>query len=178
MGLGRCPALTEMTIKVEGDCKPLKKPAPADHWGLASLGRYPNFKKLNFDLSEVVSFSMSAPEGKVDLQVWERYFLGGMDQLALRDLDYRPPSDKDLNNRGISLPAAGVLSQCPHLRRLIVHGSAHEHFLSMIGGCRSLRDCQLRWDYYPAPEYETSTELRIESTRRFEAALDERRIAD
>ncbi|BFI03294.1 protein MpMAX2 [Marchantia polymorpha subsp. ruderalis] len=178
MGLGRCPALTEMLIKVEGDCKPLKKPASADHWGLASLGRYPNFKKLTFDLSEVVSFSMSAPEGMVDLQVWERYFLGGMDQLALRDLDYRPPSDKDLNNRGISLPAAGVLSQCPHLRRLIVHGSMHEHFLSMIGGCRSLRDCQLRWDYYPAPEYETSTEVRIESTRRFEAALDERRIPD
>ncbi|KAL2651527.1 hypothetical protein R1flu_019655 [Riccia fluitans] len=174
MGLGRCPALTEMTIKVEGDCKSLKKPAPFDQWGLASLGRYSNLKKLNLDLSEVVSFSMSAPEGKVDLQVWERYFLGGLDQLQLCDIDYRPPSDKDLNYRGLSLPAAGVLSQCPTLRKLIVHGSAHEHFLSMIGSCPCLRDCQLRWDYYPAPEYETNTEVRIDSTRRFEALIAEK----
>ncbi|KAL3700301.1 hypothetical protein R1sor_018323 [Riccia sorocarpa] len=171
MGLGRCPALTEMTIKVEGDCKSFKKPGISEQWGLASLSRYPCFKKLNLDLSEVVSFSMSAPEGKVDLQVWERYFLGGLDHLELCNIDYRPPSDKDLNHRGLSLPAAGVLSQCVGLRKLIVHGTAHEHFLSMLQGCQSLRDFQLRSDYYPAPEYETSTELRIEATRRFEAAL-------
>ncbi|CAM6105300.1 unnamed protein product [Calypogeia fissa] len=177
MGLGRCPSLTEVSIKVEGDCKSLQRPTMKG-WGLGALSRYEKFSKLNLDLGEVVSFSLSAPEGQCDLSIWERHYLSGIAELKLRDLDYRPPCDKDLNHRGLSLPAVGHLSQSHSIRKLIVHGSAHAHFLSMLQRNTSLRDFQLRWDYYPAPESETSNEVRVEACRRFEESLAERGLSD
>ncbi|MED6138900.1 hypothetical protein PIB30_078868 [Stylosanthes scabra] len=40
------------------------------------------------------------------------------------------------------------------------------------------RDVQLREDYYPAPENDMSTEMRVGSCSRFEYALNRRRISD
>jgi len=178
MGLGCCPILQEVKIRVEGDCR--GRPKPNVHmWGISAFQRYTMLAKLELDLGEVTGYSLSAPEGFMDLSLWERHFLGGVQALhQLTELDYWPPSDKEVNRRGLSLPAAGLLSQCSTLRKLFVHGTAHEHFLMMLVRCENLRDVQLRGDYYPAPECETSTEMRTVSCQRFEAAVANRGFPD
>ncbi|XP_024400746.1 F-box protein MAX2 homolog A [Physcomitrium patens] len=177
MGLEECPALHELKLKVEGDGRLLRKPS-TQGWGINSFGRYPKLEKVELDLSEVTGFSLSAPKGFTDLSSWERHYLVGINELLLTELDYWPPSDKEVNRRAISLPGAGLLSLCSKLRKLFVHGTAHEHFLNMITGCRCLRDVQLRGDYYPAPEQETTTELRSVSCQRFEALVAKRGFPD
>ena len=169
MGLEVCPALHELKVKVEGDGRQQQKPNMLS-WGMQSLCRFSKLKKLDLDLSEVTGFSLSAPKGFTDLSLWERHYLVGINCLQLTELDYWPPSDKEVNRRGLSLPAAGLLSQCSKLRKLFVHGTAHEHFLMMLNRCPNLRDVQLRGDYYPAPE--------IIPCQRFEAAVAKRGFPD
>lgn len=136
------------------------------------------FVKARAQLCEVIGFALSAPAGKMDLSLWERWYLNGLRELHLSELNYWPPQDKDMNRRGLSLPAAGLLSECAALRKLFVHGTCHEHFMMMFIRIPDLRDIQLREDYYPAHEDDTSTEMRTDSCRRFEEALASRGFTD
>lgn len=114
----------------------------------------------------------------MDLSPWKRFYLSGIRELNLSELDYWLPQDKDMNQRSISQPTVGLLAECTSLRKLFIHGTAHEHFLRFLLNIPNLRDVQLREDYYPAPENDTSTEMRIDSCRRFDKALNRRFIPD
>jgi hypothetical protein len=135
---------------------------------------------MKLDLSEAVGYALTAPAGQMDLSLWERFYLQGIDSLiTLYELDYWPPQDKEVNQRSLTLPAVGLLQRCTGLRKLFVHGTTHEHFLSFFSMMPNLRDMQLREDYYPAPENDMMiTEMRAESWLRFEMQLNSRRIED
>ncbi|KAK1321733.1 hypothetical protein QJS10_CPA03g00735 [Acorus calamus] len=176
--LESCPALEEMYIKVEGDCRRCPKPTPWG-FGLSSLKRFPNLKKMSMDCGEVDGYALTAPMGEMDLSLWERFYLSGVGRLrGLYELDYWPPQDRGVNQRTLSLPAAGLLAECLSLRKLFIHGTAHEHFMNFLLNIPNLRDVQLREDYYPAPENDMSTEMRVDSCSRFEAQLNRRPIPD
>ncbi|GLJ15499.1 hypothetical protein SUGI_0254510 [Cryptomeria japonica] len=177
MGLEQCPMLEEIKIQVEGDCRLCPKPRE-QACGLSSLACYPSLSKLELDCGEVIGFALSAPAGQMDLSLWERWYLNGLRGLHLSQLNYWPPQDKDMNRRGLSLPAAGLLSECVTLRKLFVHGTAHEHFMMMFLRIPNLRDVQLREDYYPAHDNDTCTEMRTESCKRFEENLASRQFSD
>lgn len=176
-GLEDCPNLEEIYIKVEGDCRHFAKPAQRE-FGLRSLALYPKLSKMQLDCGETIGYAHTAPSGQMDLSLWERFYLFGIGALNLDELDYWPPQDRDVNQRSLSLPAAGLLQECPMLRKLFIHGTAHEHFLMFLLRIPSLRDVQLREDYYPAPENDMSTEMRADSCSRFEDALNRRQIDD
>ncbi|XP_048138037.1 F-box/LRR-repeat MAX2 homolog A [Rhodamnia argentea] len=176
-GLGDCPNLEEIHIKVEGDCR--GKPKPAVHaFGLSMLSRYPALSKMQLDCGDAIGYVLTAPSGQMDLSLWERFFLNGIRDLSLNKLDYWPPQDRDVNQRSLSLPAAGLLAECLTLRKLFIHGTAHEHFMNFLLRIPNLRDVQLREDYYPAPENDMSTEMRVDSCSRFEDALSRQYIPD
>jgi hypothetical protein len=177
-GLEDCPNLEEIQIRVEGDCRERPKPSePA--FGLSILGQYPRLSKMQLDCGDTIGFALTAPSGQMDLSLWERFFLNGIGSLILlEELDYWPPQDRDVNQRSLSLPAAGLLAECGTLRKLFIHGTAHEHFMMFLLRIPNLRDVQLREDYYPAPENDMSTEMRVDSTSRFEDALNRRLIPD
>lgn len=175
-GLDDCPNLEEIRIKVEGDCRGRHKPWEGA-FGLSSLSLYPRLSKMQLDCCETIGYALTAPSGQMDLSLWERFFLNGIGELRLTELDYWPPQDRDVNQRSLSLPAAGLLAECLHLRKLFIHGTAHEHFMMFLLRIPNLRDVQLREDYYPAPENE-STEMRTGSCSRFEDALNRRPILD
>lgn len=175
-GLDDCPCLEEIQIKVEGDCRERGKPPKP--FGLSSLARYPRLSKMKLDCGDTVGYALTAPSGQMDLSTWDRFYLNGIKNLRLNELDYWPPQDTDVNHRSLSLPSAGLLSECVTLRKLFIHGTAHEHFMTFLLAIPNLRDVQLREDYYPAPEDEMSTEMRIDSCSRFEDALNRRRIPD
>ncbi|KAK9153039.1 hypothetical protein Sjap_000519 [Stephania japonica] len=177
MGLEVCPLLEETKIRIEGDCR--GRPRPIDvAYGLSCLARYPRLSKMQLDCRDAVGYALTAPPGEMDLSLWDRFFLNGIGSLSLYELDYWPPQDRDVNQRSLSLPAAGLLAQCSTLRKLFIHGTAYEHFLMMLLRIPDLRDVQLREDYYPAPEDDMSTEVRATSCRRFEDALNRRMIND
>ncbi|XVF60842.1 hypothetical protein PTKIN_Ptkin08bG0080500 [Pterospermum kingtungense] len=175
-GLDDCPNLEEIRIKVEGDCRGRQKPSERA-FGLSSLSLYPRLSKMQLDCCETIGYALTAPSGQMDLSLWERFFLSGIGELGLTELDYWPPQDRDVNQRSLSLPAAGLLAECLDLRKLFIHGTAHEHFMMFLLRIPNLRDVQLREDYYPAPENE-STEMRTGSCSRFEDALNSRPISD
>ncbi|TYG89500.1 hypothetical protein ES288_A12G104200v1 [Gossypium darwinii] len=176
-GLLNCPNLEEIRIKVEGDCRGRSKPSERA-FGLSSLTLYPRLSKMQLDCSETIGYALTAPSGQMDLSLWERFFLNGIGELRLSELDYWPPQDRDVNHRSLSLPAAALLAECLELRKLFIHGTAHEHFMMFLLKIPNLRDVQLREDYYPAPENDMSTEMRAGSCSRFEAALNRRPILD
>lgn len=176
-GLENCPNLEEIRIKVEGDCRELSKPSERD-FGLSNLVNYPKLSKMNLDCGDTIGYAHTAPSGQMDLSLWERFYLIGIGHLSLMELDYWPPQDRDVNQRSLSLPAAGLLQECYYLRKLFIHGTAHEHFMMFLLRIPGLRDVQLREDYYPAPENDMSTEMRADSCSRFEAALNRRQISD
>ncbi|CAH1420060.1 unnamed protein product [Lactuca virosa] len=176
-GLEDCPNLNEIYIKVEGDCRHFSKPSQRE-FGLQSLCMFPNLSKMQLDCGETIGYAHTAPSGQMDLSLWERFYLYGIGAVNLEELDYWPPQDRDVNQRSLSLPAAGLLQECVMLRKLFIHGTAHEHFLMFLLRIQSLRDVQLREDYYPAPENDMSTEMRADSCSRFEDALNRRRIED
>nr|GEU74903.1 F-box/LRR-repeat MAX2 homolog A [Tanacetum cinerariifolium] len=176
-GLENCPNLEEIFIKIEGDCRYLPKPAHRE-FGLRSLALYPELSKMKLDCGDTTGYAHTAPSGHMDLSLWERFYLFGIGDLSLVELDYWPPQDKDVNQRSLSLPAAGLLQECHMLRKLFIHGTAHEHFLMFLLRIPNLRDVQLREDYYPAPENDMSTEMRADSCSRFEDALNRRQIED
>lgn len=176
-GLEKCPNLEEIGIKVEGDCRELSKPRERE-FGLSSLASYPKLWKMHLDCGDTIGYAHTAPSGQMDLSLWERFYLIGIRHLKLRELDYWPPQDRDVNQRSLSLPAAGLLQECVGVRKLFIHGTAHEHFMMFLLRIPDLRDVQLREDYYPAPENDMSTEMRADSCSRFEAALNRRHISD
>lgn len=176
-GLENCPNLEEARIKVEGDCREMSKPSERD-FGLSILGNYQNLSKMHLDCGEITGYSQTAPSGQMDLSLWERFYLFGIGGLSLMELDYWLPQDRDVNHRSLSLPAAGLLQECYTLRKLFIHGTANEHFIMFLLRIPGLRDVQLREDYYPAPESDTSTEMRADSCCRFEAALNRRQVPD
>ncbi|KAM0938592.1 putative leucine-rich repeat domain superfamily, F-box-like domain superfamily [Dioscorea sansibarensis] len=176
-GMKFCPELEEMCIKVEGDCRVCLKPAQRV-FGLNSLARYPRLSNMKLDCGEAIGYALTAPSGHMDLSWWERFYLHGIGELNLYELNYWPPQDKDVNQRTLSLPAAGLLQGCTTLRKLFIHGTAHEHFMGFFLQMPNLRDVQLREDYYPAPENDMSTEMRVDSCSRFKAALNQRYIPD
>ncbi|EXC00240.1 hypothetical protein L484_010347 [Morus notabilis] len=176
-GLEDCPNLKEIRIKVEGDCRRRHKPAERA-FGLSSLASYPQLTKMVLDCGDTIGYALTAPSGQMDLSLWERFFLNGIGILSLNELDYWPPQDRDVNQRSLSLPAAGLLAECLTLRKLFIHGTAHEHFMNFLLRIPNLRDVQLRGDYYPAPENDMSTEMRVDSCCRFEDALNRRPIDD
>ncbi|KAF9590206.1 hypothetical protein IFM89_031861 [Coptis chinensis] len=176
-GLEICPALEEIQIKVEGDCRSRLKPSDGA-FGLLSLARYPELVKMKLDCGDVIGYALTAPSGQMDLSLWDRFYLNGIGNLNLNELDYWPPQDRDVNQRGLSLPAVGSLAECSTLRKLFIHGTTHEHFLMFLLKIPNLREMQLREDYYPAPEDDMSTEMRLTSWSRFEGALNGREITD
>ncbi|KAJ9172808.1 hypothetical protein P3X46_016015 [Hevea brasiliensis] len=176
-GLEDCPNLEEIRIRVEGDCRGRHKPLQRA-FGLCCLAQYPRLSKMQLDCSDTTGFALTAPSGQMDLSLWERFFLNGIGNLSLNELDYWPPQDKDVNQRSLSLPGAGLLAECLTLRKLFIHGTAHEHFMMFLLRIPNLRDVQLREDYYPAPENDMSTEMRVGSCSRFEDALNSRHILD
>ncbi|KAJ8761134.1 hypothetical protein K2173_000813 [Erythroxylum novogranatense] len=176
-GLEDCPMLEEIKIKVEGDCR--YQPRPSwEGFGLSSLTCYPQLSELHLDCGSAIGFALTAPTGQADLSLWERFYLQGVGDLNLTVINYWPPQDMDVNQRNLSLPAAGLLALCRKLRKLFIHGTANEHFMTMLLKIQTLRDVQLREDYYPAPENDTTTEMRIASCFRFEDALNRRLIPD
>ncbi|KAI4341125.1 hypothetical protein MLD38_025885 [Melastoma candidum] len=177
LGLDDCPNLEEIRIKVEGDCRGMNKP-PIPAFGLNYLVGYPSLAKLQLDCGEVLGYALTAPSGQMDLTLWERFFLNGIADLSISTLDYWPPQDRDVNQRSLSLPAAGLLLESQTLRKIFIHGTAHEHFMNFLLKIPSLRDAQLRADYYPAPENDMSTEMRVDSCSRFEEQLNRRVIPD
>ncbi|XP_027063324.1 F-box protein MAX2 homolog A [Coffea arabica] len=176
-GLEDCPNLEEIQIKVEGDCREWSKHTQYP-FGLSTLVQYPRLTKMHLDCGDTIGYAQTAPSGQMDLSQWERFYLMGIGDLSLNELDYWPPQDRDVNQRSLSLPAAGLLHQCLTLRKLFIHGTAHEHFMSFFLRLPNLRDIQLREDYYPAPENDMSTEMRADSLSRFEASLNRRHISD
>lgn len=176
-GLEDCPNLEEIRIKVEGDCRGQPKPAERE-FGLSILACYPQLLKMQLDCGDTKGYVLTAPSGQMDLSLWERFFLNGIGSLSLNELHYWPPQDEDVNQRSLSLPAAGLLQECYTLRKLFIHGTTHEHFMNFFLKIPNLRDVQLREDYYPAPENDMSTEMRVGSCSRFEDALNRRRICD
>ncbi|KAH0708017.1 F-box/LRR-repeat MAX2 homolog A-like isoform X2 [Solanum tuberosum] len=176
-GLEHCPNLEEIKIRVEGDCRLWSKPSERA-FGLSTLLRYHKLVKMHLDCGDIIGYAHTAPSGQMDLSLWERFYLFGIGTLNLKELDYWPPQDRDVNQRSLSLPAAGLLQECITLRKLFIHGTAHEHFMMFLLRIPDLRDVQLREDYYPAPENDMSTEMRSDSLSRFEAALNRRQICD
>lgn len=177
IGLEDCPNLSEIHIKVEGDCRERPKPSQST-FGISSLCRYPKLLKMKLDCGDTIGYALTAPSGHMDLSLWERFFLNGIKNLSLNELDYWPPQDREVNQRSLSLPAAGLLQQCDTLRKLFIHGTTHEHFMMFLIRIPNLRDVQLRGDYYPAPENDMSTEMRVDSCCRFEHKLNARQIPD
>ncbi|KAI7999535.1 hypothetical protein LOK49_LG09G02093 [Camellia lanceoleosa] len=147
-------------------------------FGLSSLARYPRLSKMHLDCGGAIGFALTAPSGHMDLSLWERFYLNGIQNLNLSELDYWPPQDRDVNQRSLSLPAAGLLAECLSLRKLFIHGTANEHFMMFLLRIPNIRDVQLREDYYLAPDNDTSTEMRVDSCCRFEDALNRHHIPD
>ncbi|KAJ4714248.1 F-box protein MAX2 [Melia azedarach] len=177
VGLQDCPELEEICIKVEGDTRLLG--APDQRLGLSSLRRYPRLSKLKLDLGDTIGYALTAPDGAVDLTAWDRFFLDGIGNLRLEELDYSPAFDRDINLRSLTMPAAGFIFMCNRLRKLFVHGTAQEHSMMICPHLPNVRDVQLIIDYYPAPDLDSfTTELRIDSYLRLEAAINNRRIDD
>ncbi|VVB03141.1 unnamed protein product [Arabis nemorensis] len=176
-GLDDCPNLEEIRIKIEGDCRGKRRPDEPE-LGLSCLALYPKLSKMQLDCGDTIGFALTAPPMQMDLSLWERFFLTGIGNLSLSELDYWPPQDRDVNQRSLSLPGAGLLQECLTLRKLFIHGTAHEHFMNFLLRIPNLRDVQLREDYYPAPENDMSTEMRVGSCSRFEDQLNSRNIID
>eukprot|EP00897_Mesotaenium_endlicherianum_P008163 jgi/Mesen1/7375/ME000382S06578 len=173
-GLQACPRLQEVSFKVEGDSRTLALPA-ARACGLGCLAAYPALESLCVDLSCLSGYYLSAPLGFKDVRMWERFYLQGVQELvACRRLDYWPPSDHDQNRHELSLPSAGILSMCARARRLRVHGTGHEHFLSLFLRMPELRDLQIVGDYFPAPEDESFRDSGLASSKRLESQLQRR----
>ncbi|KAJ8532163.1 hypothetical protein K7X08_012086 [Anisodus acutangulus] len=151
VGLEDCPNLEEIKMRVEGDCRLWSKPLDRE-FGLSTLLHYPMLSKMHLDCGVTIGYAHTAPSGQMYLSLWERFYLFGIGNLSLTKLDYWPPQDRDVNQRSLSLPAAGLLQECIMLRKLFIHGTAHEHFMMFLLRIPNLRDVQLRGLLYSTRE--------------------------
>ncbi|KAK8602795.1 hypothetical protein V6N13_084997 [Hibiscus sabdariffa] len=85
------------------------------------------------DCDGVICYALTAPPGYADLSLLERFFLSGIDNL---NLNYMPAQDI-------------ASAECGSLRKLFIHGTTNEHFMMFLMRIPTLRDVQLREDYYP-----------------------------
>lgn len=102
----------------------------------------------------------------------------GLQALPVKELDYWPPSDHDRWRREMWFPCASLLGASRRVRRLRLHGTASEHAMQALLRCATLRDAYIWSDFYPAPDEDTVTSMRLTSFQRFAHALDSRRVAD
>lgn len=182
-GLDECPVLENIRIKMEGDTREKQLVRDDKAWGLSCLTRYPRLSKLLLHFGDTDGYNQTAPYGASDLSVWDRFLLNGIGNLTLKELDYWPAKDPDINQRSLSWLAAALIGNCITLRKVFIHGTAHEHFMSMLispsPNTNKARDAQIRLDYYPAPDGDdSSTEMRVGSHRRFEDAINARPTPD
>ncbi|KAE9599923.1 hypothetical protein Lal_00045426 [Lupinus albus] len=78
----------------------------------------------------------------MDLCLWERYFLNGIGTISLEELHYSPLQDEDVNQKSLSLPVVGLLQECYTLKKLLIHGTAPEQFMSFFLKIPNLKDVQ------------------------------------
>ncbi|KAK3184641.1 hypothetical protein Dsin_031927 [Dipteronia sinensis] len=97
------------------------------------------------------------------LSLWERYFLNGIEILTLDELQYWPTQDMYLRQRSLSFPGVALFKLCLALRKLFIHGIAHEHFMMFLPCIPNLRDVQFINDYHWAPDHNMSTHMRLDS---------------
>nr|DAD22188.1 TPA_asm: hypothetical protein HUJ06_023651 [Nelumbo nucifera] len=74
--------------------KPTEQP-----FGLSSHHR---LSKMQLDCGDAIGYALTAPTGHMDLSLWERVYLIGIENLKLTELDYWPPKDRDVNQRSFS----------------------------------------------------------------------------
>ncbi|KAI0492071.1 hypothetical protein KFK09_026336 [Dendrobium nobile] len=92
---------------------------------------------MKLDCGEAIGYALTAPTGHMDLSLWERFYLHGIGDLNLHELDYWPLQDKEVNQRSLSLPASGLIQGCSSLRKLFIHGTANEHFMRFFWDAES-----------------------------------------
>ena len=93
-----CPVLEESRITVEGDCRQQQRPA-ACTVGLSSLVCHLQLCRMTMDCGGVVGYALTAPSGYMDLSLWERFYLNGIGNVNLIELNYWPPQDRNANQR-------------------------------------------------------------------------------
>lgn len=149
-GLALCPSLSHLEIQVEGSSDQVQRTCHLS-FGLSLLSptSFPSLASLAVDLRHVTGSAMTCRPGIVDLSIWERFYLHGIHQLYLRQLEYWPPVPDNVSGWPLSLLAAGMLTSGPHLRQLILHGDATVHFCQMLLRCTGLRDVKILKDFVP-----------------------------
>ncbi|KAK9228006.1 hypothetical protein WN944_020952 [Citrus x changshan-huyou] len=182
-GLDECPILENIRIKMEGDTREKQLLRDDKAWGLSCLTRYPRLSKLVLDFGDTDGHNQAAPYRAADLSTWDRFVLNGIGNLTLKELDYWPAKDPNASQRSLSRLAAALIDNCITLRKVFVHCTAREHFMSMLisptPNPKKARDAQIKLDYYPPPDADdSSTEIRIGSHHRFEDAINARPTPD
>ncbi|GAY57805.1 hypothetical protein CUMW_182260 [Citrus unshiu] len=182
-GLDECPILENIRIKMEGDTREKQLLRDDKAWGLSCLTRYPRLSKLVLDFGDTDGHNQAAPYRAADLSTWDRFVLNGIGNLTLKELDYWPAKDPNASQRSLSRLAAALIGNCITLRKVFVHCTAREHFMSMLisptPNPKKARDAQIKLDYYPPPDADdSSTEIRIGSHHRFEDAINARPTPD
>lgn len=182
-GLDECPILENIRIKMEGDTREKQLLRDDKAWGLSCLTRYPRLSKLVLDFGDTDGHNQAAPYRAADLSTWDRFVLNGIGNLTLKELDYWPAKDPDVSQRSLSRLAAALTGNCIMLRKVFVHCTAREHFMSMLisptPNPKKARDAQIKLDYYPSPDADdSSTEIRVGSHHRFEDAINARPTPD
>lgn len=183
VGLDECPILENIRIKMEGDSREKQLLRDDKAWGLSCLTRYPRLLKLVLDFGDTDGHNQAAPYRAADLSTWDRFVLNGIGNLTLKELDYWPAKDPDVSQRSLSRLAAALTGNCIMLRKVFVHCTAREHFMSMLisptPNPKKARDAQIKLDYYPPPDADdSSTEIRVGSHHRFEDAINARPTPD
>ncbi|KAK9230922.1 hypothetical protein WN943_021153 [Citrus x changshan-huyou] len=182
-GLDECPILENIRIKMEGDTREKQLLRDDKAWGLSCLTRYPRLSKLVLDFGDTDGHNQAAPYKAADLSTWDRFVLNGIGNLILKELDYWPAKDPNASQRSLSRLAAALIGNCITLRKVFVHCTAREHFMSMLisptPNPKKARDAQIKLDYYPPPDADdSSTEIRVGSHHRFEDAINARPTPD
>lgn len=182
-GLDECPILENIRIKMEGDSREKQLLRDDKAWGLSCLTRYPRLLKLVLDFGDTDGHNQAAPYRAADLSTWDRFVLNGIGNLTLKELDNWPAKDPDVSQRSLSRLAAALTGNCIMLRKVFVHCTAREHFMSMLisptPNPKKARDAQIKLDYYPPPDADdSSTEIRVGSHHRFEDAINARPTPD
>ncbi|KAJ4789035.1 F-box protein MAX2 [Rhynchospora pubera] len=192
IGLDDCPNISSVTIKVVGDLGH----KPRGCFNLNVLSKFENLSKLKLVLEMETGYPLDPPFGKPTIcqDLWEKFYLIGINELlSLEELDYWPPkgmvpaqgsSSQEAvlfmqnKQRILSPDGASLITSCPNLRRLFIHGTTDEDSLMSFLTISALRDAQLREDYYLTLEDDGSAGMLYELCKRFELALNKRDAID